>query len=115
MKSIHLSPERYATIERACAMQNMMTDRAKLPASWKVDVPLGKDVNSFSPVIFGVAMIHREECRFLEGFMLGMAIASGTISIGKCREWARIANISGAHELANFGGAIRDEFAKGEL
>jgi len=108
-QSIHQYPQGYSHLERACAMMNMMIDRGKLHESWKVEVPIMSD--TFAPVVFDISQAHTRECHFLEGYMLGMAIASGTITIGKCREWLRVADMRGAHELANFGGAIRDKFS----
>lgn len=108
MKSIHLYPQGYSHMERAIGMMNLMIDRGELPLSWKVELPVVDRTAS----IFGIHDYSISQSQLIEGFMLGAAIASGSISIGKCREWLHAAGAPQPHELANFGGNIRDLFAK---
>lgn len=107
MKSIHESPKSYSGIERAGALNNMMIERSGLPDGWKVEIPTTKP--SHEPVLFGESILTR--CGLIEGYMIGLAMASGTISLGKCREWLDAGGARQPHELAMFGMNIRDLFA----
>lgn len=111
MKDIHNAPKRYAHIERGCALMNMMIERGDLPEGWKVSLPLGSEKRSCDPVVFGIPQIDIYQCQKFEALMIGMAIASGTITLGKCREWLDAAGFSEPHELAMFGMNIRDLFS----
>ena len=108
MKSISEYPQGYSHLERAAGMMNALIDRGELPISWKVALPITDKTTS----VFGIYDYSISQSMLLEGFMLGLAMASGTISIGKCREWMTAAGAAQPHELSNFGGAIRDMFAK---
>ena len=109
---IHLNPRKYSTLERASAINNMLVRRAGLPESWIIPLPIGEEVKCYDPVLFGITQVDHFRGPAIEGFMLGLAIASGTISLGKCREWLDYAQFPMPHELAMFGMNIRDEFSK---
>lgn len=111
LKDIHANPSAYSHIERGAAMMNMMIDRGDLPSGWKVDVPLRRDIHSCDPIVFGIPQIDLHQCKMLEALMIGMAIASGTITLGKCREWLGVAGFTQPHELSMFGMNVRDLFS----
>ena len=105
LADIHKEPGRYSSYERAAAMMNMMIERGDLPEGWKVDVPIMTKPGS--PIMFGESG-YGTSAYTIEGFMLGLAMASGTISLGKCREWLNLTGVQQPHELSMFGMKIRD-------
>lgn len=72
------------------------------------------DGASIEPKLYGVHQADIGQARLLEGYAIGLAIATGTITLGKCREWLNAAGASQPHELAMFGMNVRDLWSVGD-